>query len=181
MKIIETGIEGLKVVKLNLFKDDRGFFVERFNENSLKANGIDMKCIQVNHSYSVQNVVRGLHFQTNPAQKKLVGAVSGVILDVAVDLRAKSPTFGKHFKIKIESPDTLLYIPEGFGHGFSVLSPEGANLLYVVEGNYNKAGDNGILYNDENFNIDWEVKEPLVSSKDACLQTFKEYQNNPLF
>jgi dTDP-4-dehydrorhamnose 3,5-epimerase len=181
MKIIDTEIEGLKVIKLNLYKDDRGFFVERFNENTLRENGLDFKCVQVNHSYSMQNVVRGLHFQTNPAQKKLVGVVSGVILDVAVDLRHNSRTFGEHFKLKIESPDTLLYIPEGFAHGFSVLSKEGANLLYVVEGIFNKAGDGGILYNDGDFKINWEVKNPIVSSKDLTLQTFKEYKNNPLF
>jgi dTDP-4-dehydrorhamnose 3,5-epimerase len=140
-----------------------------------------MKCIQVNHSFSLQNVVRGLHFQTNPAQKKLVGVASGVIIDVAVDLRVKSPTFGKHFKIKIESPDTLLYIPEGFGHGFSVLSPEGANLIYVVEGEYSKIGDGGVIYNDAELGIDWEVKNPIVSSKDELLQTFADYKKKPLF
>ena len=181
MQIIETGIEGLKVIKLNSYKDDRGFFVERFNEHILKTKGIEMKCIQVNHSFSVQNVVRGLHFQVNPAQKKLVGVTSGIIIDVAVDLRANSKTFGQHFKVIIDAPDTLLYIPEGFGHGFSVLSEEGANLLYVVEGSYNKEGDGGILYNDTQLKIEWEVKNPIVSSKDLELQSFSEYSLKPLF
>lgn len=180
MKIIETGIEDLKVIKLDLYQDSRGFFVERFNEETLKKNGIDMKCIQVNHSFSIANVIRGLHFQTNPAQKKLVGVTTGVILDVAVDLRKTSKTFGKHFSIKIDSPDTLLFIPEGFAHGFSVLSQEGANLLYVVEGVFNKAGDGGIAYNDPDLKIDWQVKNPIISNKDLELQNLKQYLMNPV-
>jgi dTDP-4-dehydrorhamnose 3,5-epimerase len=181
MQIIKTEIEGLKIINLDLYKDDRGFFVERFNEVVLAKHGIDFNCIQVNHSFSVQNVVRGLHFQVNPAQKKLVGVTNGIIIDVAVDLRANSKTFGQHYKLIIDAPDTLLYIPEGFGHGFSVLSKEGANLLYVVEGNYNKAGDGGILYNDPALKIDWGVKNPIVSSKDLELPSLSKYSLNPLF
>lgn len=181
MQVIDTGFEGLKVVKLPLYKDDRGFFVERFNEVALQKQGINMKCIQVNHSFSVANVIRGLHFQQNPAQVKLVGVISGVILDVAVDLRKSSKTFGKHFSIKIEGPDTLLYIPAGFAHGFSVLSKEGANMIYIVEGIYNKDGEGGIIYNDNTLNINWQVEEGIVSSKDLELKTFEEYDKNPIF
>jgi dTDP-4-dehydrorhamnose 3,5-epimerase len=181
MKVIEIGLQDLKIIKLDLYKDNRGFFVEKFNEKTLKENDIEMKCIQVNHSFSIANVIRGLHFQINPAQKKLVGVTTGTILDVAVDIRKNSKTFGKHFTIQIESPDTLLFIPEGFAHGFSVLSKEGANLLYAVEGAFNKAGDGGIAYNDPDLKIDWKVKNPIVSEKDLKLQNFNNYINNTLF
>lgn len=181
MQVTETSFSGLCVVQAALYKDERGFFMERFNEQALKANGIDISCFQVNHSFSYSKVIRGLHFQVNPSQKKLVGVTSGTILDVAVDLRKNSKTFQKAFCIKIENPGTMLFIPEGFAHGFSVLSKEGANMIYITEGNYNKEGEGGIIYNDPDLKIDWHVKDPIVSKKDAILGTFADYTKNTLF
>lgn len=181
MQVIETGFNGLYIVKAQLYKDERGFFIERFNEKTLKANNIELSCYQVNHSFSSHKVIRGLHFQVNPAQKKLVGITNGCILDVAVDLRKNSETFGKVFSIKIEDPSTMLFIPGGFAHGFSVLSHEGANMIYITEGNYNKAEEGGITYNDPELQIDWQLEDAIVSAKDTILGTFEDYKANILF
>ena len=172
MKITETGIEGLKVIEMPKCGDDRGFFMERFNLNCFKENNIDFNISQVNHSFSTKGVLRGLHFQTNPWQGKIVGCIDGEINDVAVDVRKNSPTFGKHFVLKIENPQTMFLVPHGFAHGFEILS-QTAHLLYFTDAPYDAKSDNGIHYNS--CGIKWETKNPLLSEKDKKLQTLEYY------
>ena len=175
MKITNTFIEGLKVVELDIYKDYRGFFVERFNKKSFQEIGIPCEYIQDNFSQSSPGVIRGLHYQNNPSQAKLVGCVRGNIWDVAVDIRKDSPTFGQYFGIELSGENgKLLYIPAGFAHGFCVLGNELADVSYKVDGIYNKAGEGGIIYNDPTLKIDWPVKNPIVSDKDKLLPEFNQ-------
>jgi len=173
MEILSTPIAGLKVIQLKIHHDNRGFFVERFNQISY---------FQDNHSYSYPNVIRGLHYQNNPSQAKLVGCLRGKILDVAVDIRHQSPTFGKYFSIELSAENgKLLFIPAGFAHGFSVIGDESADVMYKVDNAFSKEGDGGIRFDDANLNIDWKVKNPIVSDKDKNLQSFKNYSQKPIF
>jgi dTDP-4-dehydrorhamnose 3,5-epimerase len=175
MKITNTFIEGLKVVELDIYKDSRGFFVERFNKKSFQEIGIPCEYIQDNFSQSSPGVIRGLHYQNNPSQAKLVGCVRGNIWDVAADIRKDSPTFGQYFGIELSGENgKLLYIPAGFAHGFCVLGNELADVSYKVDGIYNKAGEGGIIYNDPTLKIDWPVKNPIVSDKDKLLPEFNQ-------
>lgn len=182
MKVHDTGFEGLKIVELKLFADDRGFFTERYVEQRFAEHGIKNNFVQDNHSRSLPNVVRGLHYQKNPDQAKLVSCISGKILDVAVDVRKNSKTYGKHFSIELSGENGLmLFIPAGFAHGFSVLGAKPADVLYKVDGYYAPKGEGGIIYNEPEFAIDWKVEKPLVSPKDLVLPRFSEYKKNPLF
>lgn len=182
MKIIDTNLSGLKIIEFPVFHDDRGFFCERFNMDKFKDIGMDINFVQDNHSRSKAGVIRGLHYQKNPDQAKLVGCISGAILDVVVDIRVDSPTFGQHFSIELtEDNGKMLYLPAGFAHGFSVIGAEEAHVIYKVDGNYNPAGEGGITFKDEELNIDWQVVNPIVSERDANMQTFSEYKNNPVF
>lgn len=174
--IIETSIKGLKVIEPKAFEDDRGFFFESYKSSVFNANGVEGKILQVNQSFSVKNVVRGLHFQKHDyGQAKLVRCLSGEIYDVAVDLRKNSPTFGQYFGVNLTSQNRLmLYIPIGFAHGFSVLSKT-AEVSYDVFGaEYNKASEGGIRFDDPDLNIDWKVEGPIVSEKDLVLPFLKE-------
>jgi dTDP-4-dehydrorhamnose 3,5-epimerase len=180
MQIISEHLNGLKLLKLEIYKDERGFFVERYSEKKFKEIGLPTNFIQDNFSRSRAGVVRGLHYQKSPDQAKLVGCLSGKILDVAVDIRKNSPTFGKHYSVELSAENGLvLYIPAGFAHGFSALTD--ADVMYKVDGLYNKAGEGGIIYNDADININWQVQNPIVSEKDKHLQSFKAYSQNPLF
>jgi dTDP-4-dehydrorhamnose 3,5-epimerase len=184
MKIYDTGLEGLKIIELKVFADERGFFNERYVEKNFEQLGIKNKFVQDNHSRSATGVIRGLHYQKNPDQAKLVSCISGRILDVAVDIRSNSSTFGKHFSIELSGENGLmLFVPAGFAHGFSVISQKDADVLYKVDGYYNKAGEGGIIFNDPKLNIDWKVAEnhSVVSEKDLKLATFLEYSKNPVF
>ena len=175
MKITNTFIEGLKVIELDIYSDSRGFFVERFNKKSFQELGIPYEYIQDNFSQSIPNVIRGLHYQNNPSQAKLVGCVRGNIWDVAVDIRKNSPTFGQYFGIELSGENgKLLYIPAGFAHGFCVLGDVLADVSYKVDGIYNKAGEGGIAYNDPTLNINWPIKNPIVSDKDKLLPQFNQ-------
>lgn len=178
MIVSQTPIADLLVVDLEIHHDDRGFFVERYNQQKFYNLGLPTKYFQDNYSISKPGVIRGLHFQNNPSQAKLVGCVSGKILDVAVDIRKESPTFGKHFSIELSAFNgKMLYIPEGFAHGFSVIGNESAGVLYKVNNQYSKNGEGGIIFDDADLNIDWRVKNPNLSKKDLELQTFKQYKN----
>lgn len=180
MKVISEHLNGLKVVKLDLFNDDRGFFVERYSEKKFKEAGLPVNFVQDNFSHSKANVIRGLHYQRNPDQAKLVGCTRGRILDVAVDIRKDSKTFGQHFAIELSGENGLmLFVPAGFAHGFAALTE--ADVSYKVDGLYSPAGDGGIIFNDKDININWGVKDPLVSAKDKALQSFANYKNNPVF
>ena len=161
------------------FSDDRGFFLESFKESIFHSNGIKTRFVQDNFSHSVKGVLRGLHFQKNPkAQAKLVIALRGEIFDVAVDIRKDSPTFGKWVgEILSENNHKLLYIPEGFAHGFCVLSEE-ADVLYKVSQEYSPEDERGIIWNDPEINITWPIDKPILQEKDSKLLVLKNADNN---
>ena len=178
MKINKTFIEDLLIIEPQLFKDDRGFFYESYNKNNLDKV-INIAFVQDNESKSNKGVIRGLHFQLPPfEQTKLVRCVSGKILDVAVDLRKSSKTFGKFFTIKLSNTNNKqLFIPKGFAHGFQVLS-ETAIVNYKVDNFYNPKSDSGIIWNDKDLSIDWNLDlKPILSKKDLKLISFKELKS----
>ena len=178
MKINKTFIEDLLVIEPRLFKDERGFFYESFNKNNLDKI-VNIVFVQDNESKSYKGVVRGLHFQRPPfEQTKLVRCVSGKILDVAVDLRINSKTYGKSFSIELSSENNKqLFVPKGFAHGFQVLS-ETAIINYKVDNFYNSKSDSGIIWNDKDLSIDWNLDiKPLLSEKDLKLDLFKNLKS----
>lgn len=180
MKIVDLEIAGLKLIELPIYKDDRGFFNERYVRKRFENSGIKNDFVQDNHSRSKPGVIRGLHYQKNPSQAKLVYCITGKVLDVAVDIRSNSPTFGKYFSIELTDANGLmLYIPGGFAHGFCAL--EESDVYYKVDGEYNPQGEGGIIFNDKDLNIDWKTNNPLVSKKDLKLMSFSEYCKNPQF
>lgn len=182
MHITDTPLEGLKIITLKMHGDARGFFVERFNRDAFAAAGLPTEFVQDNHSRSAPNIVRGLHFQYDKPQGKLVGCLRGKILDVAVDARSHSPTFGKHFSVELSDENaTLLWVPAGFAHGFSVLGDGVADVFYKVTAMYNPAGEDGFKFDDPELAIDWRVNEPQVSARDAAAQSFADYKKNPRF
>ena len=182
MEILSTEFTGLKVVQLKIYHDNRGFFVERFNKKLFQDLGLPVDYFQDNHSLSAPNVIRGLHFQNNPSQAKLVGCLRGKILDVAVDIRKNSPTFGKYFSIELSAENgKLLFIPAGFAHGFAVLGNEPADVMYKVDNQFSKEGDGGIRFNDPDLKIDWQIANPIISDKDKNLPLFADYLKNPKF
>ena len=176
MKINKTFIEDLLIIEPQLFKDERGFFYESYNKNNLDINIV---FVQDNESKSYKGVIRGLHFQAPPfEQTKLVRCVSGNILDVAVDLRTNSKTYGKSFSIELSSENNRqLFVPKGFAHGFQVLS-EIAIVNYKVDNFYNPKSDSGIIWNDKDLSIDWNLDlKPILSKKDLKLISFKELKS----
>ncbi len=181
MKITDLPLSGLKLVELKLFADTRGFFVEKYRSNTLAAHGLPAFFPQDNHSRSIPHVIRGLHFQPTPPQGKLVAVVSGSIFDVAVDIRADSPTFGQHYSVDLSAENgKLLWIPPGFAHGFCVTSATPADVFYKVDNYYEATQQCGIRWNDPELNIPWPIKDALVSPKDAEMQSFAEYRKNPV-
>ena len=181
MPFFETDIQGLLVFEPKVFEDSRGYFFEAYNEQIFSEAGINMKFVQDNQSKSNYGVIRGLHYQLNPyAQTKLVRVLDGKILDVAVDIRKNSPTYGKHFAIELSAENKKqLFIPAGFAHGFSVLS-ETAIVLYKCDAFYSKESEGGIVYNDPFLNIDWKIPggRETVSEKDKLSPPFAECKNN---
>ena len=178
MKISKTFIEDLIIIEPQLFEDDRGFFYESYNKKNLDKI-IKIAFVQDNESKSNKGVVRGLHFQLPPfEQTKLVRCVSGNILDVAVDLRTNSKTYGNFFSIELSSENNKqLFIPKGFAHGFQVLSEE-AIVNYKVDNFYNPKSDSGIIWNDKDLSIDWNLDlKPILSVKDLKLFSFKEFKS----
>jgi dTDP-4-dehydrorhamnose 3,5-epimerase len=176
MKISKTSIEDLLIIEPQLFKDDRGFFYESYNKKNLDINIV---FVQDNESKSNRGVIRGLHFQAPPfEQTKLVRCVSGNILDVAVDLRTNSKTYGKFFSVELSSENNKqLFVPNGFAHGFQVLS-EIAIVNYKVDNYYNPKSDSGLIWNDKDLSIDWNFDiEPILSVKDLKLISFKELKS----
>jgi dTDP-4-dehydrorhamnose 3,5-epimerase len=175
MKIVATPFEGVFEIIPTVFEDKRGYFFESFKQNVLEEAGIVKSWIQENQSFSKKGTVRGLHFQKSPfAQAKLVKVISGKVLDVIVDLRQGSKTFGKVYTKELDGETHhMLYVPEGFAHGFSVL--EDAIFQYKVTNGYNKESEGGILWNDPELNIDWKVESPIVSEKDQILPTLQEF------
>jgi dTDP-4-dehydrorhamnose 3,5-epimerase len=182
MKITDTPIDGLKVFELKKILDPRGYFIERFKSDHPEFKNYFKDYIQDNHSWSHPGVIRGIHYQRNPDQGKLVSVIRGRILDVAVDLRKNSKTFGQHFSIELSDENALmLWLPAGFGHGFSVLGDQPADVIYKVNQRYNPSGEGGIVYNDSELKIDWKVATPTLNDKDLKLPTLSDYKNNPSF
>ncbi|MEZ7514286.1 dTDP-4-dehydrorhamnose 3,5-epimerase [Flavobacterium frigidarium] len=177
MTIEKTTIEDLVIINPTVFEDSRGYFFEAYNQAKFHENGIMYQFIQDNQSFSKRGVIRGLHLQINPfAQAKLVRVLQGDILDVAVDLRKNSATYGQHFSVILSAENKKqLMVPHGFAHGFSVLS-ETASVMYKVDQLYNKESERGIIYDDPTLAIDWMVdtKEAIVSDKDIILSSFKD-------
>ena len=167
------------LIEAKAFSDNRGFFMESYQESSFIKNGIDDKFVQDNFSHSTKGVLRGLHYQKNPkAQAKLVTALRGEIFDVGVDIRKGSPTYGKWVgEILSEKNHKLLYVPEGFAHGFLVLSEE-ADVLYKVNQEYSPENEKGIRWNDPEVDIKWPIEQPIVKEIDAQQPFLKNADNN---
>ena len=169
-------VEGVKLIIPKVFNDDRGFFLESYKKSDFQENGIKDEFNQDNHSKSTKGVVRGLHFQKYPkAQAKIVRCIKGKIFDVAVDLRKNSPTFKKWAgEILSEDNKYMLYIPEGFAHGFAVLS-DTAEIIYKASNEYSKEHDRGVRWNDPEINIKWNIDfEPVLSEKDKIQPFLKD-------
>ncbi len=181
MNVIETGIPDLLILEPKVFEDQRGYFFESYNENTWKENGIDQDFVQDNESKSVYGVIRGLHYQLAPhAQTKMVRVLQGMVLDVAVDLRQGSPSFGQAFSVLLSADNKRqLLIPKGFAHGFSVLS-DTAVFYYKCDALYNPASERGILYKDPFLKIDWKIPESerIISNKDEGNPNFDSAEKN---
>lgn len=184
MPFIDTDIPGLLVFEPKVFEDSRGYFYESYNERNFINRGFDIKFIQDNESSSSYGVVRGLHYQLIPfAQVKLIRVLAGKILDVVVDIRKGSPSFGKSFSIELTGENKKqLFIPAGFAHGFSVLS-ERAVVFYKCNTFYNKESEAGIRFDDPQLNIDWQIPadKAIISDKDKQLPLFADCKNNFVF
>jgi dTDP-4-dehydrorhamnose 3,5-epimerase len=176
MEIIETGIKDLVVLKPKVFEDDRGYFFESFNRSKLNFLAKDLEFVQDNQSLSQKDVVRGLHFQNPPhAQAKLVSVIQGSVLDVAVDIRKNSTTYGKSFAIELNSKEkNQLFIPAGFAHGFKTLE-NNTIFFYKCTNYYNKESEGCILWNDPLLKIDWGIENPILSEKDKIGELFMDF------
>ncbi len=178
MKFINTPIPDLYIIQPKVFEDGRGYFFESYTAKSFEDLGINVNFVQDNQSLSQKNVVRGLHFQAPPfAQGKLVRVIQGAVLDVVVDIRKKSATYGQHFSLELnEVNKTMLWIPEGFAHGFSTLV-DNTVFSYKCTNYYNKASEGCVLWNDNELNIDWQVEQPLLSEKDKLGEALKDFSS----
>lgn len=178
MEIEKIFIEGPLVIRPKVFTDSRGYFFESFSSRLFNELGITTEFVQDNQSLSQKGTVRGLHFQANPyAQGKLVRVVQGAVLDVAVDIRKGSPTYGKYFDIELSAENkTMFWVPPGFAHGFSTLEDD-TIFLYKCTQFYNKASEGGIFWNDPALNINWRVEEPIVSEKDQHLPPLEHFDS----
>ncbi len=172
------GIPDLILIEPQVFTDERGFFMESYKHSDFKKMGIEELFLQDNHSYSKRGVIRGLHYQNPPkSQGKLVRVIAGEIFDVAVDIRKGSPTYGKWEAVILSSDNKkMLYIPAGFAHGFCTLS-EFAEVIYKCTTEYAPEYEAGIAWNDPDINIDWPIKDPILSKKDSLLPPLKNADN----
>jgi len=179
MELITTPIKDLLIIQPKIFKDERGYFFESYNESIFKKNGLNINFVQDNESLSQRGVLRGLHFQNPPfAQGKLVRVIKGSVLDVALDIRKNSPTYGQHFSIELsEENKTQLWIPEGFAHGFLTLE-DNTIFSYKCTNLYNKNSEGCILWNDSLLDIKWEITNPVLSEKDKLGEAFKTFKSN---
>lgn len=181
MKVTKTHIEGLLIIEPNIFKDERGYFYESYNERAFKAaTGFTQAFVQDNQAGSTKNVLRGLHYQNSPyAQSKLIRVLHGAIWDVAVDIRKGSPTYGEWYGIELSGDNNLQFlIPPGFAHGYSVLTDR-ANVFYKCDQFYNKESEGGVFYNDPALNIDWKIdlSQAIISEKDKVQPLLKDANN----
>lgn len=171
MQLITTPISGLLEIEPQVFGDHRGYFFESYNQGKFKQAGIDLDFIQDNQSKSSKGVLRGLHFQNPPyAQGKLVRVITGAVLDVVVDIRKGSPTYGKHHKVELtEENKKMFWIPPGFAHGFLTLR-DNTIFSYKCTNLYNKESEGAVLWNDPELDIDWEIENPMLSNKDKIAE-----------
>jgi dTDP-4-dehydrorhamnose 3,5-epimerase len=180
MKIVKTDIEGLLIIEPRVFNDDRGYFYESYNKQKFTEAGIAVNFVQDNQSFSHKGALRGLHGQADPfAQGKLVRVINGSVLDVAIDIRKASPTYGKHFSIELSGDNKLqFWIPAGFLHGFATLE-DNTIFTYKVNNYYDKASEIGVIWNDPDLAINWGISpgEILLSPKDEILPTFKDFKS----
>lgn len=177
MKFSKTNINGVVLIEPNVIKDQRGYFLESFNKEKFKKVIDKVVFIQENESKSSKGVIRGLHFQNPPfAQAKLVRVIKGSVLDVAVDLRKKSKTYGMYYSIVLsEKNNKSFFIPKGFAHGFLSLE-DNTVFSYKCSGLYNKKSEESLLWNDKDLNIDWQITDPIVSEKDSNALLFKDFK-----
>lgn len=174
MEVIDLRLKGLKLIKPQVFRDKRGFFLETFQQSFCQKLGLEGNFLQDNHSYSLKNCLRGMHFQSTPGQAKLIRAGVGKIFDVAVDIRSHSPTFGQWEAVILDDQSHhQLYIPVGFAHGFCVLSEE-AHVFYKVSAPYHPQTEKGFRWDDPDVNIEWPIDNPVVSDRDLQAPLFKE-------
>ncbi len=174
MNIQETPIKDLFIIQPKVFEDERGYFYESYNKQILKEHGLDLNFIQDNQSLSHKNVLRGMHFQAPPyEQGKLVRVIKGSVLDVVVDIRKESITYGQHYSILLsEENKTMFWIPPGFAHGFLTLE-DNTIFSYKCTGLYNKESEGSLLWNDEKVKINWNIENPIVSEKDQVSIPFQ--------
>ena len=184
MPFIKTDFSGLLIFEPVVFEDSRGYFYESYNEKTFVKEGVNIKFVQDNQAQSAYGVIRGLHYQLNPiAQTKLIRVLSGSILDVAVDIRKGSSTYGKAFVLELSAANKKqLLIPKGFAHGYSVISPT-AEVFYKCDEFYNKDSEGGIIYNDAGLNIDWKIPadKAIISDKDLLHPGLQDCVNNFTF
>ncbi len=176
MEVVKTKLNGLLVIKPKIFEDARGHVFESYNMNLFNQHGLNMNFVQDNQSLSQRGVLRGLHFQNNPfAQGKLVRVITGSVYDVAVDIRKNSPTYGQWFGLELSGKNNwMMYIPEGFAHGFATLS-DNTIFSYKCTNFYHKASEDCILWNDSDLEINWNLDNPVLSEKDLQGKKFKDF------
>lgn len=181
-RVTKTSLEGLVLVSIDHFHDDRGFFIESWNKRDFAEAGLTQEFVQDSHSRSRYGVLRGLHYQGMRApMAKLVRCTVGRILDVAVDLRVSSPTFGKYFSVELTSENkNQLFVPIGFAHGFLTLS-DVCEVQYKQTGFYEPSTEGGIAWNDPDIAINWSIKDPILSIRDQKQLSLKQYRENPAF
>jgi dTDP-4-dehydrorhamnose 3,5-epimerase len=178
---LQTKLDGVALIAPAVHGDERGFFVETFSRDTWRELGVDVEFVQHNHSRSSQGTLRGIHFQTEPGQAKLLRCVRGAILDVAVDLRRGSPTYGQwEAHVLDDEKHHQLFVPVGFGHGFAVLS-EVADVTYLVSSLYDPLTEAGIAWDDPDVGVDWQVSEPLLSERDKGAPRLSEVAETLLF
>jgi dTDP-4-dehydrorhamnose 3,5-epimerase len=182
MTFTKTNFPGLIIIEPKVFSDDRGYFFESFSKQKMNGEGLDLNFVQDNISKSRKGTVRGLHYQVGEnAQGKLCQVIAGEVLDIAVDIRFGSPTFGKYFSIKLSGENhSQLWIPPGFAHGFSVLSDE-AVFYYKCTKYYSKPDERAIFFDDHDIGIDWLIDDPLVSEKDSKAARFKDIERDFIY
>jgi len=178
MKFINTPIPDLYIIQPKVFEDGRGYFFESYSKAAFEKLGLTLNFVQDNQSLSCKGVLRGLHFQNNPfAQGKLVRVITGAVYDVAVDIRKNSPTYGKWFGVELtEENKTMMYIPEGFAHGFVTLKDQ-TIFSYKCTNVYNKASEDCLLWSDTDLGIDWKISNPILSEKDLLGKKFREFES----
>lgn len=181
MKIVESNIPEIKIIEPDIYADNRGYFLESFRNDLFKKNGIETDFVQDNISKSSRGTLRGLHYQKEQPQAKLIKCIYGAILDVAVDIRTFSKTFAQYVSVELsEHNHKQIYVPKGFAHGFLVLS-ETAIVCYKCSTYYHKQSERGIIWNDPQIGVEWEINEPILSDKDKNQPTLKSLTEKDLF